>query len=123
MTTNETPVGGHLAIAAMSAAGASVARIVSELDVSPATIYRVRREHSGWIKDRREEKAAELLGQLMNNTRAAADALVSLLTDPNGPTRLGAAKALLDQASKWRSEIDLEARVAELEERFGYGSR
>ena len=52
---------------------------------------------------------------MAHNLTAAADTLVALLGDGNPLVRLRAATALLELTPKLRSDVDLAARVTDLE--------
>ena len=121
MSNFETPEGRDLIVAQMTVAGRSVAEIASELSISPSTIYRTRASNREWIDARRTEKAEEVAATLLAAVDGALARLVSLLQAPNDGVALGAAKFVLDSASKWHSEIDVERRLSALEERHRNG--
>jgi hypothetical protein len=57
----------------------------------------------------------EPLGRMAHNLAAAADTLVSLLGNENPLVRLRAATALLELTPKLRIDVDLVARVTDLQ--------
>ncbi len=121
MSNFETPEGRDLIVAQMTVAGRSVAHIASELSISPSTIYRTRASNRDWIDARRSEKAEEVAAALLAATDQALVRIVSLLQSPNDGVALGAAKFVLDSASKWHQEIEVERRLSALEERHRDG--
>jgi HEAT repeat protein len=58
---------------------------------------------------------SEALGRMAHNLTAAADTLVSLLGDENPLVRLRAATALLEITPKLWNDVDVAARLDELE--------
>ena len=63
----------------------------------------------------RDQMVSEALGRMAHNLTAAADTLVSLLGDEKPLVRLRAATALLEMVPKPRSDVDMAARVTDLE--------
>ncbi len=121
MNPDDTPEGRDLIVAQMTVAGRSVAHIASELSISPSTIHRSRAANREWIDARRTERAEEVAATLLAAVDGALTRLVSLLQSPNDGVALGAAKFVLDSASKWHQEIEVERRLSALEERHRRG--
>jgi hypothetical protein len=55
------------------------------------------------------------MGRLADGMTGAADALRRLLSSRSEPTRLAAARALIELAVRLRDSVELEARLAALE--------
>jgi hypothetical protein len=80
-------------------------------------VYRWRRHPKivAKVRELRDQMVSEALGRMAHNLGAAADTLASLLGDENPLVRLRAATALLEITPKLRAEVDVAARIAELE--------
>jgi hypothetical protein len=115
------PEGQDLVIATLTAAGKSSPFIASELGVSVSTVKRARARHRDWIATARTERAEETATRLLAATDQALDRLIALVGSRNEPTALGASKFLIDSARSWHHELDLEARLEEIEARFRHG--
>lgn len=112
MTANEEPRGRAQTIAALSAAGWSVARTASEIGVSPATVSRVRAEHREWIRQRRDDLADEASAQLLSLVPRTIDRLGQLVNSPNDAVALGACKFIVESSLRWRDALTIEAPPA-----------
>lgn len=66
----------------------------------------------------RAEMTQRALGRLAEASTEAVDALRGLLTSPSDTVKLGAARAILELGSRLRESLDLEARMAALEEQL-----
>lgn len=85
--------------------------------VADKTVWRRLKDPA--FKARIAEVRAAMLsaatGRLSRLTTRAVSTLESLLNDPDGKTRLGASKALLEQALRYKEACELEQRIAALE--------
>src|SRR4051812_47799000 len=106
------------------ACGATAEQAAAKCGVSVRTVYR-RLDDPEFTRRLRELKA-----EMVQRTAAALSAagmegvktLLELIKPPNtGPTRLGAAKAMLEVGVKLRELAELEDRLAALEARVGDG--
>ena len=102
------------------AAGHSKMHAGRLVGMSPATVRRrlADDDFKRRVQERRRELLEETSSGLATGAREAVACLRSLLTGETETTRLGAAKSLLELAIKYRGEIGLESRIAELESRF-----
>jgi hypothetical protein len=103
------------------ACGATVESAARKLGLSERTVY--RRLADPQFKRRIKQEGAEILqrcnGMLVAGTPGAIKTLVILQGDTFPPAvRHAAAKALLSSSLKFRETIDIEERVAVLEERL-----
>ena len=101
------------------AGGATVAEAARLGGVSEATVYR-RRNDDAFTAAVAEARAAMIERATARSIMAAAaiavGTLVELLKrDERSAIRLGAARALLEAALRWRAAEELEARVVALE--------
>ena len=110
------PSGRDLVVATMSAQGRSVARIATEVEVSPQVVVRTRRRHRAWIDAERERVSEEVAAGLITLAEDALDGLRDMLRSPVDPVKLGACRFVLESALKWRDQIDTERRLAALED-------
>jgi hypothetical protein len=118
MPDNDETLNRTLPAALALAMGRSVKEAADAAGVDPKTVYRWRSGKQFKVKVRqlRQEVIDTALGKLLSSLTAACDTLTELL----GPghqegTRLRAAVALLEMASKYHGEVDVSARLAELE--------
>ena len=86
--------------------------------MAEVTVYRWRKrpKFQAKVRQLRQEVIDTALGKLLSSLTAACDTLTELL----GPThqentRLRAAVALLEQATRYHCDVDIAARLAELE--------
>jgi hypothetical protein len=103
-------------IAGMTITGSTVAAICSETGVSPSTVHRVRRDYRTYIDTARQELVEAVGADLVTLCDTATAALRQLLTSNNEAIKLGAARTVLDQASRWHGDLDVERRLQALEE-------
>ncbi len=71
------------------------------------------------VNELRSEMVQQSLGRLANGMTAAADKLRELLDAESESVRLGAARALLELGVKLRESVELEQRLADLEQHLG----
>jgi hypothetical protein len=83
-------------------------RTVSRRNVDPA--FRQR------VQAMRAEMIGQALGRMADGMTEAADTLRSLLQAEGESVRLGAARAMLELGVKLRDAVELEARIAALEQ-------
>ena len=115
--TDET-LNRTLPAARARAMGRSVQAAADAAGVGPKTGYRWRSGKQFKVKVRqlRQEVLDTALGRLLSALPAAWDTLTELLgpTHQEG-TRLWAAVALLEQATRYHSDVDLAGQIAELQ--------
>jgi hypothetical protein len=108
------------ALALLLAAGTSQVDAARSAGVTPRTVRR-KIKGDGVFRDRvadlRRELLATAVGRFLGLLEAAAAALREVLEDPeeSGAARVSAARAVVDAAYKGYSELDFDARLAELE--------
>ena len=103
------------------AAGHSKTHAGRLVGMSSATVRR-RLADDGFkrrVQERRRELLEETSAGLAAGAREAVATLRHLLTGETDTVRLSAAKSLLELAVKYRGEIELEERIAALEEQSG----
>jgi hypothetical protein len=69
------------------------------------------------VQELRAEMTARALGRLVEGMAGAAEALRKLLTAKSETVRLGAARAIIEMGSRLRETVELEDRLATLEQR------
>ena len=104
------------------ACGATVDNAARQAGISPATVY--RRLADAAFRQRLQTLRGDMVSRTSGTLTAAAGeavrTLLELLKNPTSSSvRLGAAKAVLEIGMKLRETADLEARLAELEQRIG----
>ena len=108
------------ALIAALATGATVRDAASDVGVGERTVYRrlddpaFRRQ----VDDARAALIATAVARLGAASTKAVATLEGLLTADSEAVQLGAARAILDAALKWREHQDLTERVAVLEEQL-----
>ena len=113
--------GADVALVAALAGGATYGEAGKKADVSERTVR--RRMDDPAFKRRVDEARAEMLAQAMGRLSlactGAATTLALLLGKDNPPAvRLGAARAILDAALRWREQLDIAERLAAIERRL-----
>lgn len=106
------------------ACGATVEQAAAKCRLSERTVY--RRLDDPEFQDRLRSLKAEMLQRAAGMLTAAAMESVKTLVELQKPNvaaavRLGAARAVLEIGIKIREIVDLEVRLAALEERVGDG--
>ena len=105
------------ALVAALAGGSTVEDAATAAGVGVATVYRRLREPD--FKRRVDDARAELLGQAMARLSAACTSAVTTLTGLLGAesesVRLGAARSILDMATRWREQDELARRLDNIE--------
>ena len=112
---------GDSALLTALAAGATVRDAARTAGVSEATAHR-RLQDPGFRQEVAQARGKLIdcaLGQLADASTAAVCTLRSLLDADGDTARLGAARAILELGNKLRESVELEARIAELEQRAG----
>ncbi len=109
------------ALIAALAGGSTVEDAATTAGVGAATAYRRLREPAfrKRIDDARSELIAAAVARLGAASTGAVATLEGLLAADSEAVRLGAARAILDAALKWREHEDLTERVRVLEEQLG----
>src|SRR5262245_55086565 len=109
----------HVLLMAL-ACGASIEAAANKAGVSPATVYRRLQdpEFQKELQRLRSDMVERTASTLTAASCEAVKSLVDLLKD-SGPAsvRLGAARAVIDLAIKMREMVELEQRVAALEQK------
>jgi hypothetical protein len=109
------------ALALALAAGCTVHAAAAEAGIGETTAKRWLREQPAIVRrvgELRAEMTSRALGRLIENMGSAADTLAYLSRKAKSETvRLGAARAVLELANKTRETVELEARIAALEQR------
>jgi hypothetical protein len=103
------------------ACGATVEAAAAKAGVSPATAYRRLQEPD--FKRRLQELRADMVqrtaGMLTAAGQEGVKTLLALQKEANPPaTRLGAARAVLELGAKYRADVELEERLAALEQQL-----
>ncbi len=105
------------ALVAALAGGATVRDAAAEAGIGEATAHRRLKEPAfrKWVDDARAEVIAGAVARLGAASTKAVATLEGLLAADSEAVKLGAARAILDAALKWREHQDLTERVAALE--------
>lgn len=115
MTSNGTK---KVQLVALLAAGHTYEDCAATLHVSKRTIVRLKAQPK-FAAEVREARAALLeqtLGLLTREAAATIRTLIELRDHGSESTRLGACRTLLEKLTTTREHVDLEARMAELEQ-------
>jgi hypothetical protein len=98
--------------------GSPLADAAAASGVDVRTLYRWRKKpaFAAAVTRYRDEMAAEAVGRMSAALGKAVDTLVALLDAPEPFVRLRAATALLESCAKWRGDVEMAARVRELEQ-------
>lgn len=101
-------------------AGKGVAEAAAVAGISQRQAYRWLHEPAvqDAIREHGRDAVRRTAAVLTLSGRAAAETLVAALEAEHWPVRLRAAELLLDRLLKFREHLDLEARIAALEERL-----
>jgi HEAT repeat protein len=102
------------------ACGATTEGAAQKADIGVATVYRRLKDPD--FKDRLQKIRADIVQRTTGSATAAGieaiKTLVALMRDSNpGSVRLGAARAVLELGTKLRESVELEQRIAVLEQR------
>ncbi len=105
------------ALIAALAGGSTAEGAATVAGVGVATVYRRLKEpvFRAQVDDARAALIAAAVARLGAASTRAVATLEGLLAADSEPVRLGAARAILDAALKWREHEDLTERVAALE--------
>ena len=108
-------------LVAALAGGATVRDAAVEVGIGEATAHRRLKEPEfrKRVDDARAELIAAAVARLGAASTRAVATLEGLLAADSEAVRLGAAKAILDAALRWREHQDLTERVRALEEQLG----
>ena len=109
------------ALVAALAGGSTVEDAAATVGVGVATVYRRLQvpEFRTQIDDARAVLIATAVARLGAASTRAVATLEGLLSADSEAVQLGAAKAILDAALRWREHQDLTERVRVLEEQLG----
>jgi hypothetical protein len=111
---------GDMALILALAEGLTVDAAAKQARVSPATVYRRRREPAfrAAVNEARRETWVQAVGRIATATTAAADTLKALLDSPMDQVRVAAARSILEHAAKGIDTVELEERLKLVEERL-----
>jgi hypothetical protein len=92
-------------------------QIPGVIKLGERTVYRRLKDPAfrRQISDTRARMVDEAVGKLTDASSKAVGTLKALLDSPVDPTRLGAAKAILEIGTKLRAAEELEDRIAQME--------
>jgi hypothetical protein len=102
------------------AAGRTVREACCKAGISERTAFR-RLEDSAFrrrVTEVRADMVQRALGKLADNAAAAADTLRKLLKADGENVKLGAARSILELGNRLRESVELEQRLAALEQRL-----
>jgi hypothetical protein len=119
MTDNDKTVNRWLPAALCLVMGGTVRDAAAASNVAEVTVYRWRKKKrfAAKVRQLRQEVIDTALGKLLSSLSAACDTLTELLGPSHHEnTRLRAAVALLEQASRYHNDAVVSARLAELEQ-------
>ena len=110
-------LGADAALVAALGSGATVEDAASRVGVGATTVYRRLKDEAfqHQVREARGAMLARTVGNLADATTAAVQTLRQLLGAEGDQVKLGAARAILDQAVRLREHTDLEERLAALE--------
>ena len=77
--------------------------------------------HATSLSDLRGQVLDRAVGKLSEASTAAADTLRALLDADSETVRLGAGRSILELGARLREALELEARLAALEQKLGEG--
>lgn len=125
-TGTDTPASGALRlrgsreVALALAEGAGVAEAGRRVGLSRKAVYRRLQdeEFKAHVRELRAELLDEAGGKLSHATSRAAEVLVLLLEGENEFVRLNAARTILESALRMREVLEVEERLAAIEERL-----
>jgi hypothetical protein len=103
------------------AAGGNYGDAADEADISRRTVARWMSDptFAKSVSDARAEQVQALTGQLTSLADGAVLVLSEVLVEGTNPERLRAAQMILDWGTRLRRDIELEARLLEVEGRLG----
>ncbi len=109
-------------LVSLLAGGASVSAVAQLAEVSERTIFRRLKDAAfrTRLADARKELLTRAMGSLTEGATDAARTLRNLLLDANPQARLGAAKAILEAATKLRDSLEIDERLAALEKALSH---
>jgi hypothetical protein len=112
--------GADEALAVALAAGQTVQAAADQAHVAPRTAYRRLADPTflAGVRRLRAELVERALGHLADGMVEAAGTLRALLAAGSESVRLGAARSILELACRLRENVELEARLDELEARL-----
>jgi hypothetical protein len=133
MTTREQPVATRkrsgrrastdAALIAALVGGASWREAAEASGCSLSTVTRRMADPAfvAELQDARTELIRRCADRLVAGAGQALDTLEAVATDPDAPpsARIAAARAWLDAASRWQSDLVLDARISALERHLG----
>jgi soluble lytic murein transglycosylase-like protein len=111
---------GDMALVLALAEGCTVEEAAKRAHVSPATVYRRRREPEfrAAVNEARRESWVQAVGRMAAATTQAAETLKALLDSPMDQVRVAAARSILEHAAKGIDTVELEERLKLVEERL-----
>ncbi len=118
--------GAREAAAALLASGSTFRAAAESVGIGERTLRGWNdddKEFQDRVKVLRAQMVAESLGRLSSTMSASADALKELVSHADPHVRYKAAKAILELSVKLKESVELEQRIAELEQRLGSEGR
>jgi len=111
---------GDTALILALAEGCTVDAAAQKADISPATVYRRKREPAfrAAVNEARRELWVDAIGRIAAAATDAADTLRALLHSPLDQVRVAAARSILEHAAKGIDRVELEERLKLVEERL-----
>ena len=107
-----------LALALASGKTITEAAVAAELSRRTVTRRVADPDFRRRVAELRAEMVARALGKMADGMAAAAETLRTSLDAEGESVRLGAARSILEMGNKLREAVELEERVAELEQRL-----
>jgi hypothetical protein len=107
-----------LALALASGKTITEAAAAAELSRRTATRRVAEPDFRRRVAEVRAEMVGRALGKMADSMTAAADTLRALLDAEGESVRLGAARSILELGNKLRESVELEQRLADLEQRL-----
>lgn len=111
-----TPRGRDLAVVSAAIGGRSSREIAQDLGISQATVNRARAKWHAHIREGQDRRWEELAARSGGLVPEALETLAALLSSPQDAIRVSAAKALLDNALRLRTAVDLQQRLEQVED-------
>jgi hypothetical protein len=108
------------ALALALASGQTITEAAASADLSRRTATRrvAEPDFRRRVAELRAGMVARALGKMADGMTAAADTLRALLDAEGESVRLGAARSILELGNKLRESVELEQRLADLEQRL-----
>lgn len=99
--------------------GMSQVRTAKHLGISLSTVVRIVRENREEIEEARALQAQRVAAELKDRALYAAQRLEDLMHSPNDAVAISAVRTALAEGLRWFDAIEMDRRLAALEERTG----